>query len=120
MINTFVLAGEVKKLTVTEPKDTRKNASAVLLVQYGVEREQTGGAVEFVNATLVRIPSYKFPQLKGKLRQGQTVQITGHIQGVFKTVHDNGFLAVELVADRIDVVAEPAAAPAAAAPAATE
>ncbi len=115
MINTFILAGEIKKLTISEPKDPKKNASAILLVQYGVQREATGGNVEFVNATLVRIPSYKFPQLRGKLRMGQMVQITGHIQGVFKTMADQGFFTTELVADRIDVVAEAQASPAAAA-----
>jgi hypothetical protein len=104
MINSFFLVGEVKKLTVSEPKDPKKNASAVMLIQYGVQRESTGGAVEFVNAAMVRVPSYKFPALRGKLRVGQTVNITGHIQGVYKTLGDQGFFTVELVADRIDVV----------------
>jgi len=106
MINTFFLVGEIKKLTVSEPKDPKKNASAVLLIQYGVQREATGGNVEFVNATMVRIPSYKFPALRSKLRQGQTVQITGHLQGVYKMLGDQGFFTVELVADRIDIQAD--------------
>ena len=103
MINSFFLVGEVKKLTISEPKDPKKNASAVMLIQYGTQREATGGPVEFVNATLVRVPSYKFPALRNRLRVGQTVQITGHLQGVYKTLGDQGFFTVELVADRIDV-----------------
>lgn len=103
MINSFFLVGEIKKLTVSEPKDPKKNASAVMLIQYGVERELTNGPVEFVNAALVRVPSYKFPALRNRLRTGQTVQITGHIQGVFKSLGDQGFFTVELVADRVDI-----------------
>lgn len=103
MINSFFLVGEIKKLTVSEPKDPKKNASAVLLVQYGVTREATGRAVEFVNAALVRVPSYKFPALRNRLRIGQTVQITGHIQGVYKALGDQGFFTAELVADRVDI-----------------
>lgn len=103
MINTFFLVGEVKKLTISEPRDPKRNASAVMLIQYGAQREATGGPVEFVNATLVRVPSYKFPALRNRLRVGQTVQITGHLQGVYKSLGDQGFFTVELVADRVDV-----------------
>lgn len=103
MINSFFLVGEIKKLTISEPKDPKKNASCVLLVQYGTTREATGGPVEFVNAALVRVPSYKFPALRNRLRLEQTVQITGHLQGVYKAFGDQGFFTVELVADRLDV-----------------
>ena len=102
-MNAFFLSGEVKKITISEPKDPKRNASAVLLVQYGTQREATGGAVEFVNATLVRVPSYKFPALRSRLRQGAVIEVTGHIQGVYKNLIDQGFFTVELVADRIDV-----------------
>ena len=110
MSNVFVLSGSLKKLTINEAKDPKKQASAILLVQYGVQREATGGPVEFVNATLVRVPSYKFPALRSRLRQGQTLDITGHLQGIYKTFADQGFFTVELVADRIDIVSEPPAA----------
>lgn len=103
MINTFFLVGEVKKVNISEPKDPKKNASAVLLIQYGTQREATGGPVEFVNATLVRVPSYKFPALRNRLKVGQKVVITGHLQGVYKNIADQGFFTVELVADRIDI-----------------
>lgn len=103
MINTFFLVGEIKKITVSEPKDPKKNASAVLLIQYGPQRELTNKAVEFVNAALVRIPSYRFPALRNRLRVGQTVQVIGRIQGVYKHLGDQGFFTVELVTDRIDV-----------------
>lgn len=106
MIHAFFLVGEIKKIQVSEPKDPRKNASAVLLVQYGVTREQTGGSVEFVNAVMVRVPSYKYPQLKDKLKVGAKVQINGHLQGVFKTMLDDGHFTTELVADRVYVEGE--------------
>lgn len=104
-MNTFLLSGEVKKITISEPKDPKRNASAVLLVQYGIQREATGGSVEFVNATLVRVPSYKFPALRSRLRQGQVIEVRGHIQGVYKNMIDQGFFTVELVADQIDLPA---------------
>jgi hypothetical protein len=103
MIHAFFLVGEIKKISVSEPKDPKKNASAVLLVQYGKQRETTGNAVEFVNAVMVRVPSYKFPQIKDKLKVGAQVQINGHLQGVFKTIVDDGYFTSELVADRVYV-----------------
>lgn len=106
MINAFFLVGEIKKISVSEPKgpkDPKRNASAVLLVQYGKQRETTGNAVEFVNAVLVRVPSYKYPQIKDKLKVGAKVQINGKLQGVLKTIVDDGFFTTELVADHIYV-----------------
>jgi hypothetical protein len=103
MIHAFFLVGEIKKIQVSEPKDPKKNASAVVLVQYGGTRESTGGPVEFVNAVMIRIPSYKYPQLKDKLRVGSQVQVNGHLQGVLKSVMDDGYFTTELVADRVFV-----------------
>lgn len=103
MIHAFFVVGEIKKIQVSEPKDPKKNASAVLLVQYGTTRESTGGSVEFVNAVMIRVPSYKYPQIKDKLKVGKQVQVNGHLQGVFKTMLDDGFFTTELVADRIFV-----------------
>jgi hypothetical protein len=103
MINTFFLAGEIKKVTVSEPKDPKKAPTALLLVQYGPVRESTGGPVEFVNAVPVRVPGYKYPSVKDKLKAGKRVQITGHLQGVFRTLIDEGSFTTELVADRVYV-----------------
>lgn len=114
MIHAFFLVGEIKKIQVSEPKDPKRNASAILLVQYGATRESTGGPVEFVNAVMVRIPSYKYPQIKDKLKMGKQVQINGHLQGVYKSVMDDGFFTTELVADRVFVEGEREDAPAAA------
>lgn len=105
-INQFTLVGEIKKVQVSEPKDPRKNASAVLLVQYGPSRETTGGPVEFVNAVQIRIPSYKYPQLREQLKVGRTILINGHLQGVFRSVMDDGHFVSELVADRVTVATE--------------
>ena len=103
MIHAFFLVGEIKKIQVSEPKDPKRNASAILLVQYGPTRESTGGSVEFVNAVMVRVPSYKYPQIKDKLKLGKQVQINGHLQGVYKTMMDDGYFTTELVADRVFV-----------------
>jgi hypothetical protein len=103
LINDFFLYGAIKKIQVSEPKDPKKQASAVILVQYGDTRESTGGAVEFVNAVQVRVPSYKYPTIKDKLREGAQVKINGHLQGVFKSMIDEGFFTTELVADRVFV-----------------
>lgn len=119
MANAFLLTGTIKKLTINEPKDpqnSKRQASAVLLVQYGVQREVSGGAVEFVNAALVRVPSYKFSHYRGRLRSGQGVEIVGHLQGIYKNFAEQGFFTVELVADRIDIVSDPAVAADAPAP----
>ncbi|MDR5726924.1 MAG: hypothetical protein RB191_05595 [Terriglobia bacterium] len=102
-MNCVQLSGVIKKLTVSEPKDSSKKASAIILLAYGREREMTGGSVEFVNAVQIRVPSYKFPLLRDKLRQGQFVDVIGKVQGVFKSFADQGVFTVELVAERIDI-----------------
>lgn len=119
MIHNFFLVGTLKKIQVSTPKDPKRQASAVLLVQYGATREATGGSVEFVNAVMVRVPSYKYPQVADKLREGASIQLHGHLQGVFKSMMEEGHFTTELVADRIfledaEGVAAPARAPASA------
>lgn len=114
MINNFFLQGTIKKIQVSEPKDPKKNASAVVLLQYGKTRDSTGGPVEFVNAVMVRIPNYKYPALKDILKEGARVTVLGHLQGVFKSVMDDGHFVTELVADRVTVDEDENDAPAAA------
>lgn len=101
MIHQFFIVGQIKKIQVSEPKDPKKNPSAVLLVQYGATREQSGGAVEFINAVMVRVPNYRYPAIKDSLQVGAVIEIKGHVQGVYKTAIDEGFFTVELVADQI-------------------
>lgn len=103
MINQFFLVGDIKKINVSTPKDPAKPESAVMLVQYGAQREQSNGTVEFVNAVMIRVPSFKFPALKAKLKVGRKVQVTGHLQGVLKAAMDEGYFTTELVADRVFV-----------------
>lgn len=103
MINSFFISGEVKRIDVSEARDN-KPASAVLLVQYGVTRESTGGKVEFVNAVQIRVPSYKYPKIADKLKEGQQLQITGKLQGVYKNMVGGGYFTTELVADKIDII----------------
>lgn len=101
MINTFFLVGVIKKINVSTPKDPAKPKSAVILVQYGPSRESSNGHVEFVNAVMIRVPNFKYPQLESKLKVGKTVQVNGHLQGVLKQAIDEGFFTTELVADRV-------------------
>lgn len=101
MINNFFHHGIIKKIQVSTPKDPKKNASAVILVQHGTAREMTGNAVEFVNAVQIRIPSYKYPKVADKLKVGLPVTIHGHHQGILKTAGTESFFTVELVADRL-------------------
>jgi hypothetical protein len=106
MINVFFLVGEIKKINVSTPKargdEPAKPESAVMLVQYGPQRVSSNGQVEFVNAVQIRVPNFKFPQLKAKLAVGKKVQIHGKLQGVLKAALDeNGYFATELVAERV-------------------
>lgn len=109
MINTFFIVGEIKKINVSTPKDPAKQESAVMLVQYGPQRESSNGTVEFVNAVMIRVPSFKFPALKTKLKVGKKVQVNGHLQGVLKSAIDEGYFTTELVADRVYVDGDEAA-----------
>jgi hypothetical protein len=100
VINQFFIVGEVKRIQVAN-REGRK-PSAVMLVQYGRMRERTGGEVEFINASLIRVPNYLYPKVKDSLKEGAKCEVVGHIQGVVKnTMTTDGFISVELVADRI-------------------
>lgn len=113
MIHQFFIVGTIKKINVNEPKDPKKSASAVMLVQYGPSRDTTGNAVEFVNAVMVRVPSYRYPQLKPSLELGAKVSITGHLQGVYKSLIDDAIFTTELVADKVYLEKENEDAPSA-------
>lgn len=117
MIHNFFLTGVLKKIQVSTPKDPKRNASAVLLVQYGPPRDSTGRSVEFVNAVLIRVPSYQWPRVADKLAVDDEITVHGSIQGVHKTLMEEGHLTVELVADRIFVGGAPVRGSAAPAPA---
>lgn len=101
MIHTFFVVGEIKKININEPSDPKKSASAILLVQYSARGEPGNGAMEFANAVMIRVPPNKFPQLRGKLALGKNVQVTGHLQGLCKSVLEENYFTTELVADRI-------------------
>ncbi|MNR71640.1 hypothetical protein D3C71_22710 [compost metagenome] len=120
MIHDIKVVGDIRKITESTPKDPKKGASAIILVQWGALREQSGGAVDFINAGLIRIPNYRYPKLQGRLKVGQTVKIDGHLQGVVKTVADEQFITTELVADRVFILKDIDDKPAEAAPAAAD
>lgn len=104
MINEIIVVGSVRRIAVTTPRDPRKGASAVVTVQWGPVREQSGGSVDFINAGLIRIPNYRFPKIQDKLKVGQRVKIIGHIQGVVKGGLDEPYITNELVADRVIIL----------------
>lgn len=104
MINTFVTSGEVKRVEVNN-KQTKKGPAAIILVQYGPNRQKTPDqAVQFLHIALIRVPPYVFEKCKNDLKVGSLVDVTGHIQGVLKQVIGEGYVTNELVADRLQVV----------------
>ena len=101
MINTVFMVGVIEQCFISEPKN-KDRASAALLVRYGGDRNQTGSAVEFINAALVRIPPFRLPSVRDRLRKGAFVHIIWHIQGLLKHQAGQGVVDVEIVVDRID------------------
>ena len=103
MINTFLMVGVLERVHISEGRKKDK-ATAAIVVRYGDDRNQSGGQVEFLNAALIRIPPYRLPPVRDRLREGAFVHVVGHIQGVFKHQAGQGVLDTELVADRVDFV----------------
>ncbi|MGC8519387.1 MAG: hypothetical protein ACP5P4_12835 [Steroidobacteraceae bacterium] len=101
MINSVFMVGVIEQYFISEPKN-KDRASAALLVRYGGDRNQTGSSVEFINAALVRIPPFRLPSVRDRLRKGAFVHIIGHIQGLLKHQAGQGVVDVEIVVDRID------------------
>lgn len=103
MINTCFMVGIIDRVFISEPKRADK-ASAAILLRYGDDRNQSGSAVEFVNAALIRIPPFRLPSVRDRLKVGAFVHVIAHIQGVFKHQAGQGVFEVEIVVDRIDFV----------------
>ena len=101
MINSVFMVGVIEQFFISEPKNKDK-ASAALLVRYGGDRNQTGSSVEFINAALVRIPPFRLPTVRDRLRKGAFVHIIGHIQGLLKHQAGQAVVDAEIVVDRID------------------
>lgn len=106
-MNKLYLFGIVKRINVTEPKSHQQNKgpSAIIVLQYGAPREQSGGPVEFINAVQIRIPNYRYAQIKDTLAIGSILEISGHVQGVLKPTGIDGQvgMTVELVADLVSL-----------------
>lgn len=101
-VHSAIVAGIVKTIKGGEEKDGKQQA-AILMVQYGKPRSRGEGNVEFVNAVLIRVPGYLYGKVKEKMDVGSVVRVDGHIQGVVKTVANERFFTIEMVADRIAV-----------------
>lgn len=102
MLANFTVVGLIRKIKGgnMDPK-TQRPSSAMLTVQYGHKRDNTGGAVEFINALAMRVPSHTWQRLQTQIAIGQVVEIKGKIQGVFKSVSDGGYLTSELVVESV-------------------
>lgn len=102
MLANFVVVGLVRKIKGgnVDPK-TQRPSSAMLTVQYGHKRDNTGGPVEFINALAMRVPSHTWQRLQAQVTVGQVVEIKGKIQGVYKQVMDGGYLTSELVVESV-------------------
>jgi acetaldehyde dehydrogenase (acetylating) len=107
MFNKFFIVGEIKQVQVSkQPADPNKSPSALVLIQYGQNRESTGGMVEFVNAVQVRVPGYRYATSKDFLVVGKRIQVEGRLQGVFRSVMDSGHFVTELVAESVRLTSE--------------
>lgn len=103
MINTLVIAGQLERVHISDSK-RGADPSASIFLRYGDDRTFSGGAVEFIHATLIRVPPYRLKAIRDRLKEGAFVHVIGHVQGVFKNQAGQGILDTELVADRIDFV----------------
>jgi hypothetical protein len=102
-MNHFFLVGRIDRITVNKKRADGKGGSAMILLQYGPERETSNAAVEFVNAVVIRIPAFRFEALGDRLQEGAVVSVTGHIQGILKGGAGETYMTQELVADNIRV-----------------
>jgi len=111
-MNLFVLTGKVRTVHIPDKEDP----SALILLQYGPERERHGNRpVEFINAVPVRIPSFRLQKIRDQLVEGVRLEVHGRLQGVLKGIMTDGYITTELVAERVFVAEdfaddEPAAA----------
>lgn len=101
MIHAIFIAGKVKSVQIRQPKHVGKNPTALVLVQYGEERNRTGQEVEFINAVMVRVPDGLFSRIESQLQVGAQVQVNGHLQGVSRVLEGVQHFSTELVADRL-------------------
>lgn len=97
-MNLFAMTGKVRSVHIAD----RDEPSALILLQYGPERERQGNrAVEFINAVPVRIPAFRLSKVRDILVEGAMIEVHGRLQGVLKGVMADGFIVTELVAERV-------------------
>jgi len=101
-VNHFVMTGTIRSVQIKGVDKPGRKPSAIFMLQYGKNRQRTGGAVEFVNAVLVRVPSSRLERIQSKLVDGAEVAITGHVQGLIKYTLGQAGYAIELVADHLE------------------
>lgn len=101
MFVSFGGFGIVRKIKPSRSDRNDRPPSAMLTLQYGHRRDNTGAQVEFVNALVMRVPSHTWARLADSLKEGMVVEVRGKVQGVFKTVVDHGILSSELVVESV-------------------
>jgi hypothetical protein len=108
-MNQFSMLGRLEQIIGANGRrntDPDKQPSVIIVVQYGPSREPGNGAVEFVNAALIRVPGFRYAKIADRLTVGDIIAVNGHIQGINKKSYGNeggGIFTNELVADNIRV-----------------
>lgn len=100
-INKFYMTGVISEVTHIPSKDESRPGSAVLLLKYGSKAPSQHS--EFVDACMVRIPSYKYDSVKEKLVEGAFMEVDGHLQGVVKVIQNDPLWMIELVSDKVEI-----------------
>lgn len=111
-VHQLVLSGCIVDVK-TRDKTGGRVSSVLLTVQYGKARSREPGSEnQFVNANIIRIPGTLYAKLREqdrvRLVAGEFIDITGHTQGVVKTVNGTEHMVNELIADRISFPADDA------------
>jgi hypothetical protein len=101
-VNQSTLTGVVRSVKVNGANREDRKPSAIFMLQYGKNRQRTGGPVEFVNAVLVRVPAYRYEKVRDRLVEGAEVAVSAHVQGLMKYYMSEPVYSIEIVADHIE------------------
>lgn len=107
-VNSCVITGVVRSVKVNGANREDRKPSAIFMLQYGKNRQRSGGPVEFVNAVLIRVPAFRYEKVKDQLVEGAEVAVSYHVQGLMKYYMNEPVYSVELVADHMDFTEEEA------------
>lgn len=103
-INEAFIVGRILKVLPRPTRDPKRPSPANLFVQWGPEREETTGPVNFVNAGLVFVPGFLFEKKEKELQPGEFVAINAALQGIHRTFGEDSETSVELVTSKVRVL----------------